>query len=638
MGLYRGTLRVFLLAFVLLLTVAGPASAATIVVNQTMDNSPGSDAGCNLREAIINGSMNPGVIGCPQGSTTATDVIIVPPGYYVLRQFGGEEDAGMTGDFDIGEAIELRGAGRNETIIDGGSVQDRVFHVLGGVTATIRSLTVTDGGEAEAGGGIRNDGAALTLRDVLVIGNSTAGDGGGVFSAGALTISDSAIVDNTAFNGGGVYGNDITIERSLIGGNDANQGGGIHAPADLTVSQTRILGNGAGENGGGVFTVDGPLSISDVTVNDNHAAGGGGGFWLDSSFPDEVVQRAVLRGNSAQGGGGGIFFAGSVGVTNSAILNNMSFGDGGGLQIPSFAGEVSISRSRISGNQAALDGGGALTAAVGVSFDDVTVSDNAAGVFSNTSGQGGGIHMGGAVTFTNVTISGNTSDPAEEGGGIYNNGGIATLVNSTFAGNHAFSGENIHNALGAQANATNTLFVGDSDRDQCSGGAIAGSNNLAFDPTEGDDCGSTQTDDIFLGPLKNNGGPTPTHAIVPGDDAENGGLNCPPTDQRGVPRPQGAGCDVGAYELARCLGGIVNRVGTPGNDQMSGNSSAEVFLTLGGKDTVTPGGGNDRLCLGSGSDTAKIRGGGKDKAAGEGGRDRVRRDSTDVVTGFEVFF
>jgi Ca2+-binding RTX toxin-like protein len=95
---------------------------------------------------------------------------------------------------------------------------------------------------------------------------------------------------------------------------------------------------------------------------------------------------------------------------------------------------------------------------------------------------------------------------------------------------------------------------------------------------------------------------------------------------------------VGAYELARCLGGIVNRVGTPGNNTMRGGASAEVFLTLGGNDTVIAGGGNDRLCLGAGNDTAKIRSGGKDRAAGEGGRDRVQRDATDVVSGFEVFF
>ncbi|MCS7222228.1 MAG: choice-of-anchor Q domain-containing protein [Anaerolineae bacterium] len=56
--------------------------------------------------------------------------------------------------------------------------------------------------------------------------------------------------------------------------------------------------------------------------------------------------------------------------------------------------------------------------------------------------------------------------------------------------------------------------------------------------------------DPRLGPLQDNGGPTPTHALLPGSPAINAGTNvgCPPTDQRGVPRPQGPRCDIGAFE------------------------------------------------------------------------------------------
>jgi hypothetical protein len=54
-----------------------------------------------------------------------------------------------------------------------------------------------------------------------------------------------------------------------------------------------------------------------------------------------------------------------------------------------------------------------------------------------------------------------------------------------------------------------------------------------------------------LGPLQDNGGPTWTHALLPGSPALDVGdpAQCPATDQRGVPRPQGAGCDIGAFEL-----------------------------------------------------------------------------------------
>ena len=51
-------------------------------------------------------------------------------------------------------------------------------------------------------------------------------------------------------------------------------------------------------------------------------------------------------------------------------------------------------------------------------------------------------------------------------------------------------------------------------------------------------------------PLQDNGGATPTHALLPDSPAIDAAasLNCPPTDQRGVARPQGPRCDIGAFE------------------------------------------------------------------------------------------
>ena len=54
--------------------------------------------------------------------------------------------------------------------------------------------------------------------------------------------------------------------------------------------------------------------------------------------------------------------------------------------------------------------------------------------------------------------------------------------------------------------------------------------------------------DPRLGPLQDNGGPTPTHALLLGSPAIDASSACPATDQRGVTRPQGAGCDIGAFE------------------------------------------------------------------------------------------
>ena len=65
--------------------------------------------------------------------------------------------------------------------------------------------------------------------------------------------------------------------------------------------------------------------------------------------------------------------------------------------------------------------------------------------------------------------------------------------------------------------------------------------------------GSLSDTNPQLGPLADNGGPTQTHALLPGSPAIDGVAfdapnDCPAADQRGVPRPQGAACDMGAVE------------------------------------------------------------------------------------------
>jgi hypothetical protein len=81
-------------------------------------------------------------------------------------------------------------------------------------------------------------------------------------------------------------------------------------------------------------------------------------------------------------------------------------------------------------------------------------------------------------------------------------------------------------------------------------------DSLGYNLADDDSCGFTEptdllVDDAMLGPLADNGGPTETHALLSGSPAiDAGSPNCPPpdTDQRGVVRPQGAACDIGAFE------------------------------------------------------------------------------------------
>jgi CSLREA domain-containing protein len=218
---------------------------------------------------------------------------------------------------------------------------------------------------------------------------------------------------------------------------------------------------------------------------------------------------------------------------------------------------------KISGNNASR----AFNVSAAVTLNALTIQNSTGGIYNGgtltvtnstfsgnvvpnigDSGDGGGIENSGTLTVINSTFSGNE---ARQGGGISNYGTL-TIINSTFYGNDTGGypyGSGIFNA--GTTTLSNTILA-NSGSQNCYlfvGTFTADAYNLATDAT----CGSaTQKTfaQINLGPLANNGGNTPTHALLSGSAAIDTGddTNCPATDQRGVLRPQGSHCDVGAYE------------------------------------------------------------------------------------------
>jgi predicted outer membrane repeat protein len=184
-------------------------------------------------------------------------------------------------------------------------------------------------------------------------------------------------------------------------------------------------------------------------------------------------------------------------------------------------------------------------------------SPNLTGVtFSaNTANWGGGVfHFStGSLALTNVTFSGNTAD---QGGGIYIDESDPTLTNVTFSANSASSyGGGMYNEFGSAPQVRNTILWGNT----------AGSNGaqiynvtesapaVSDSVVEGGYAGGTRiiTADPRLGALGDHGGSTQTIPLLAGSSALDTGSQavCPAADQRGVSRPQGARCDIGAYEL-----------------------------------------------------------------------------------------
>ena len=199
--------------------------------------------------------------------------------------------------------------------------------------------------------------------------------------------------------------------------------------------------------------------------------------------------------------------------------------------------------------------------------------------------------------------------------------GDVEFFSSTIAENRAESGGAVLLATSSGSSASNSVFGRNTASVRgplCVGLLSSQGHNVADNPG----CGLTAPSDITgvgarIGRLRQNGGPTPTHAIRADSPALGHGAGCNRTDQRGAPRFD---CESGAYELVLCLGRPVTIVGTPSPDELSGGLGHDVFLGLGGDDEFQGSVNLDRACGGKGNDHL-IGGPGHDRLTGNRGRD-----------------
>ena len=229
-------------------------------------------------------------------------------------------------------------------------------------------------------------------------------------------------------------------------------------------------------------------------------------------------------------------------------------------------------------------GGGGITTAGGASaaLEQVTLSGNRA------QANGGGIENLGGLSLINATLSGNTA--AEKGGGVWHNGGAFSAINSaTIAGNAASAGGGggLARGGGVPLYVSKTILAGNTGGN-CADGSTPPITSLGYNLSSDATCplaatGDRTSADPQLGPLQDNGGQTPTRKPAPTSPAVNAiPLPCGGTDQRGVGRPQGAGCDIGAVELV--LHTLALSAGAGGSATGGGSYPAGSVATL----TATP--------------------------------------------------
>jgi hypothetical protein len=494
--------------------------AATLTVTNANDSGPGS-----LRDAVATAAS---------GDEIRFDGALT-----------GQAISLTTGEIVIGKDVSLVGRGVEDTIILGSDeagypqfpfpdLSKRVFQVESTATVKIEGVTLAQGsnGVAPGGGAILNRGALTLLNSRLLQNFSVFGSGGIHNERGVLHVF------NTSFEG----------NQGAQGGIEFNSGGGALAnwSGRVEIVQCRFAGN-LSRNGAAIFNASleglAEVTVQDSVIEQNLALHRGGGIYNAAPFGSQVsllkVHHSVIRRNSVSADeGGGIQNYGLLEVNGSAIVDNLGNHGGGGI---ANEGEASIRNSTIQGNYVGLGHAG------GVANRGVFVLD--ASTISGNIGNGGGcgIENVGIARIKNSLLIGNLDLPC-----LLFSGG--TQCGSDCAGTFESEGANLVGTLQGQ------LVDGSARGTVCFGFSQDFRNDLV--DVEVQDVLEVAPREFLPLPvplLGDNGGATPTVALIPGSpvidfisssDCTTSNGEPITTDQRGVPRPQGAGCDIGAFEFS----------------------------------------------------------------------------------------
>jgi fibro-slime domain-containing protein/RHS repeat-associated protein len=450
-------------------------------------------------------------------------------------------------------------------------------HLLTAVTVA-NNLDVVNGNVTSISNLIAAPGAdGISLREALLAAHATAGADTITFapSMAHATISltydgddngavpDQFLIDsNVTIDGGGL---DLTIDGdgenrlfyvnsgvtatirglTIEGGGGVSDGGGIYVAGNLTLDSVQMKGNSASQSGGAVSVVggasgDGTLHALNSVFEGNHSSDYGGAifvrtFDIGAAFSTLTLEKTRIVGNTAAGYGGGIYtFGNFVTVQDSEVSDNTAGGAGGGIYVRRYSADdtFSIANSTISGNK-------------------LTISTS----------QGGGLYSyvrneygPNPIQILNTTISDNR---AADGGGVFiteSQAPLPLVKNSIIAGNKDLASASADDVSGTSLDPNSSYNLIGS----------GGSGGLTHNPNAGNHnyiLGSPgAATSAGLAPLDFYGGPTKTHALLPGSVAIDAGEDSlVPAgiqyDQRGEDfnRINRGHVDIGAFEYSQTI-------------------------------------------------------------------------------------
>lgn len=351
-------------------------------------------------------------------------------------------------------------------------------------TLTLTNTRILSNTALQHGGGAYVHDATLAASGSTISNNRCTDsncNGGGLYAGGALMLTDTEVISNSALlSGGGVY---VSGPAQLTGGRfEANSsldyGGGLFADQSLTVADTLFIGNSSNTSGGGAAVVGaGPAELTDARFENNSSLDGGGGFYSNAPEPTSLNNVEFIN-NHAFGGAGGVYThiafisdshfeqnssdsgSGGLRASYAVVVDSLFLNNSGGTNGGAAAELLEVNGGRFEGNQPG-----------GVRANDLYVSGTE---FLNHSGDSAA--YAGYAQVTNALFAGNTS--------LIGAGGLvatqrAFISDSQFHNNSSVPTSGAVEAAG-ELTLTSSQFIGNSGD---VGGAVRASGDLTVTAT-----------------------------------------------------------------------------------------------------------------------------------------------------------